>query len=294
MPGPVVIGHDGGPSAPDALALGLRCATLTGARVLVAVVYPAPAPIGPGRVDAEWVAERRGEAAVCLERAREQMIAFGVPAGDVDFRAVASTSAAHGLSDLAEAERAGLVVLGSAARGEDGRTRAGSTAHRLLHGATSPVAVAPRGTRDRRWNDPPVIGVAYVDTPEARTALAVAADLATAAGATLRVCTVLAGEAPVLPWLIGTDAEHAFTATALDAFQGAVEAAIAGLPERLRATGEVLRGDVVDALAELSGVDLLVCGSRGYGPVRSVLLGGVSARLVRRARSPLVIVPRGA
>jgi nucleotide-binding universal stress UspA family protein len=59
------------------------------------------------------------------------------------------------------------------------------------------------------------------------------------------------------------------------------------------ATGELLEGDVVDELAALE-VDLLVCGSRGYGPLRRVLLGGVSRRLIRRACSPLVMVPRGA
>ena len=40
-------------------------------------------------------------------------------------------------------------------------------------------------------------------------------------------------------------------------------------------------------------VDVLVCGSRGYGPVRRVLLGGVAARLIRRAAAPVVVVPRG-
>jgi nucleotide-binding universal stress UspA family protein len=39
-------------------------------------------------------------------------------------------------------------------------------------------------------------------------------------------------------------------------------------------------------------VDVLFCGSRGYGPTRRVLLGGVSTRLVRRARRPVVVVPR--
>jgi hypothetical protein len=39
-------------------------------------------------------------------------------------------------------------------------------------------------------------------------------------------------------------------------------------------------------------VDLLVCGSRGYGPARRVLLGGVSSRLIRRARLPVAVVPR--
>jgi nucleotide-binding universal stress UspA family protein len=39
-------------------------------------------------------------------------------------------------------------------------------------------------------------------------------------------------------------------------------------------------------------VDLLVCGSRGYGPVRRVLLGTVSSALVRQASVPTLVVPR--
>ena len=35
------------------------------------------------------------------------------------------------------------------------------------------------------------------------------------------------------------------------------------------------------------------CGSRGYGPVRRVLLGGVSSRVVRHAKVPVVVAPRG-
>ena len=41
------------------------------------------------------------------------------------------------------------------------------------------------------------------------------------------------------------------------------------------------------------GLYLLVAGSRGYGPARSVLLGGVTGRLIRTAERPLIIVPRG-
>jgi nucleotide-binding universal stress UspA family protein len=40
-------------------------------------------------------------------------------------------------------------------------------------------------------------------------------------------------------------------------------------------------------------LDLLVVGSRGYGPSRAVLLGGVCGRLIRRAACPVVVVPRG-
>lgn len=39
-------------------------------------------------------------------------------------------------------------------------------------------------------------------------------------------------------------------------------------------------------------VDLLVVGSRGYGPVRHALLGGVSSEVMRRASGPVLVVPR--
>jgi nucleotide-binding universal stress UspA family protein len=35
-------------------------------------------------------------------------------------------------------------------------------------------------------------------------------------------------------------------------------------------------------------------GSRGYGPIRRVLLGGVSSRLMRHLDVPAVVVPRPA
>ena len=55
---------------------------------------------------------------------------------------------------------------------------------------------------------------------------------------------------------------------------------------------EIRSGDPVDTLADLADVDVLFCGSRGYGPARRVVLGGVSTRLSRRARRPLIVVPR--
>jgi nucleotide-binding universal stress UspA family protein len=92
--------------------------------------------------------------------------------------------------------------------------------------------------------------------------------------------------------VIGRDAEHGFAAMAHQTFQRALDLAIAGIPTDVPATGRVLTGDVVHVLSELDEVDVLFCGSRGYGPALRVLLGGVSSRLVRQARSPIIVVPR--
>jgi nucleotide-binding universal stress UspA family protein len=289
---PVVVGFDGSVSGADALALGRVLAEVSGGGLVVAVVHPAPAAISPARVDAEWVADRHRLAEEFLDAARRSL---GPAGAGVDYRVVASSSVAHGLHDLAEEVGAGSIVVGSHPVGAQPRLFAGSTAERLLSGSVCPVAVAPPGQRDREPRRPVRIGVAYIDAPEALVALRYAAGLAARVDAELRLYTVVADEAEVLPLVLGRDAERAFLATAREAYQTALDLAIAGLPDGTRASGHLRTGSVVDVLAGLAadGVDLLVCGSRGYGPVRRVLLGGVSSRLVRDARLPVVVVPRG-
>jgi nucleotide-binding universal stress UspA family protein len=285
--GPVVAGFDGSPSAEDGLALARACRRVLDARLVVAVVHPSPAPIGSGRVDAEWTADRHHLAETALDAARRLL----ADEHDVEYRIVASSSAAHGLHDLAEELDASVIVVGSSSVADEHRLFAGSTAQRLLSGSPSPVGVAPAGMRHRDPGALSRIGVAYIDTPDGHAALDLAVRVATRAGATLELYSVLAEKAEVVMPVIGVDAEHAFAATARDSFQRAIDLAIAGIPPEVPATGRVLTGGVVDVLSELE-VDVLFCGSRGYGPARQVLLGGVSSQLVRRARSPVIVVPR--
>ena len=55
---------------------------------------------------------------------------------------------------------------------------------------------------------------------------------------------------------------------------------------------ELLTGAATEALARVSGdLDLLVCGSRGYGPMRGLLHGSVSARLAHSCACPLPVMP---
>jgi nucleotide-binding universal stress UspA family protein len=293
--GPVVVGFDGSATGEDGLALARWCGRVLDAPIIVAVVHPEPAPVGIGRVDAEWVADRHRLAEQVLGDARKLMSPAGAR---VEYRILRSSSAAHGLHDLAEEVGAEIIVVGSRSTGPEERLFAGSTADRLLSGSVCPIAVAPSGMRNRPAGtpEPPLtrIGVAYVDTPEARAALDLAVRLARRTSASLRLYTVIAGESEVMPIGIGHDAEHTFTSTVREAFQLALDTALSGLPSGTDAEGHLLTGNVVDVLTELdeNDVDVLFCGSRGYGPVRRVLLGGVSSRLVRRARSPLIVVPR--
>jgi len=71
--------------------------------------------------------------------------------------------------------------------------------------------------------------------------------------------------------------------------------AVSALDADIDASETLLEGGARELLARASGeLDLLVVGSRGYGPLRAMLLGSVSSALVRSAQSPLVIVPHGA
>ena len=56
----------------------------------------------------------------------------------------------------------------------------------------------------------------------------------------------------------------------------------------------MLHGPAAEALAEeAKDLDLLILGSRGYGPVKGALLGSVSAKLMGSAPCAVLVLPRG-
>jgi nucleotide-binding universal stress UspA family protein len=288
--GRLVVGYEGGSTGHDALCFANRWAASSDDPVTVVTVHPGSAFTGFGRVDAEWVAYEREEADGLLDAARG-LVAEGV---DATYRRVDAGSAAHGLSDLVEprgGEGISLLVLGSRRTRGMRRTFPGSTAERLLHGAAAPVTVVPWGYAETADRPLAKVAVAFVDTPEGRVALGHACRIATHLSASLTVLSVVP-DTRVVP---GLAEPRLFAGEARQGYQESLDAAVASAPEGLEVTGRLLPGPVVDALSDLSldDCDLLVCGSRGYGPVRRVLLGGVSSRVVRHSRVPVVVTPRG-
>jgi nucleotide-binding universal stress UspA family protein len=285
MTAPIVAGVDGTGSGLDAVTLATRLARATGDPLIVACVYPEGRR--SGGLDA---AEARGPAAKALEAASELADEAGA-----EYRTVPSSSPARGLAELAEEEGASMVVAGSHRSGAFGRVASGGTAERLLHGSGCPVAVAPRGYRKRVTDRLRRVGVAFVDTPDSREAVQHAADLAARSGLPLALFSVINVH---VNWFVPEAVrpeEETVPVEVRKEYQEALDRALAELPPGVRATGELLYGDVVDELSVVGerGVDLLVCGSRGYGPVRRVLLGTVSSALVRQASVPVLVVPRG-
>lgn len=277
-----------GAAGRDVLTFARVWSQASGRPLHVTTVYPSPYFIGMGRTDAEWVSYNRAEAAQLLAEAQEFLTDEVV----ADYRPVPAESASRGLHDAMAAAGAGAtVIVGSRKRGGVRRTALGSTAGRLLQGAPGPVTLVPWDYEAGPADPIRRVAVAFVDTPDGRAALAGAQAMAAELGAQLTVISVLP-DTRVSPAL---GEPHRFADEQREAFRTALDNSLHGSDAPLSVRTELLEGPVVDTLADLRSedYDVLVCGSRGYGPARSVLLGGVSSRLLRHARLPVVVVPRG-
>jgi nucleotide-binding universal stress UspA family protein len=287
----ILIGVDDSARSEDAVEFGRRLASVSAGRVIVACAFPYDdVPHRPG--DPSYRAELEGDAILIAHRMAGLL--EGVPADRVQATTIGRKSPAHALQDLAESEDASIVIVGSTHTGHAGRVLPGATAERLLHGAPCPVAVVPNGYHDR--TDAPVrrIGVAFSRSEESRAAVAGAVQAAIALGATLEVIGVVPANLYEAPYVLGGPSAATLREDTRRELQSDLESIVTGLPAAVNGEPVLLEGDVADLLAERSeGVDLLVMGSRGYGPLRSVLVGGVSGRVTREARCPVIVVPRG-
>jgi len=210
---------------------------------------------------------------------------------DVRTRAVLGSTAAEvarGLRQLAAEEHADLVVVGASRRGAVGRVAPGTTSQRVINGCRCPVVVVPHDYQ------PPsrlsVVGVAYVPTAEGDRALRVGANIARMAGAALRVITVIKPS-------LGADASAGPAKEAAERHRAELEAIVAAATteqdDGIHAEHEILVDDPSESLLRISpNLDLLVMGSRGYGPMLGVLLGSVSRRITASADCPVLVVPR--
>jgi nucleotide-binding universal stress UspA family protein len=273
----IIVGCEGSPQCHDALALASRLAEHSGGGLIVNYVYyQQPRWFGSVR---DYERERREEIRSVLEPA----LATLPDTVRVQSLAMGSSSPARGLHDLAEEEKADLLVLGSTHRGRVGRILPGSVAKALLAGAPCAVAVAPNGYRDRA-GDFGVIGAGFDGSEEAERMLGIADRLATALGARLRAIAV--AEPHHFPRGNGRGGHP---------LEERLAEALAGLGRSPDSDGVLLEGRPAEALAEAaSAVDVLVAGSRGYGPLHHAMVGSVSAPLMRNCPCPLIITARGA
>ena len=172
------------------------------------------------------------------------------------------------------------------------------TRQMLCHFGTA-LAIAPRGIHLKSASDLTQVGIGLDGGAESQAALALAASIARTAGAELHVCGVVDDRLPRIGWsaLSMSGATAARWEEGVLAEMEALQASgLAGaLAMGMDAHVDIVRGRPADALLNLSEkVDLLVIGSRRWGPVARLLRGSTGEALAHEAACPLLTVPRPA
>lgn len=259
----MIVAFDGTDTGWDGLVLAMGLAKALGSQVAVAYVYDEELAAG-SREAARELAEH---ADAVLAGARERVS----QALSIDFCAVPASSPARGLHQLARDEEADLIVLGSRRLGPHTKTAMGAVSENVMRAAPCAVAVAPRGYRSGGGLVPQRIGVGWIATDEGENALEVACTIARATGGTVEIVTTTSASATV------EDLE----ARARQAVERVLAALGRDVPVDVHAgVGKAS----VELVSRSRDMDLIVLGSRGYGPARAMLFGSVSSQVVPEAQ----------
>jgi nucleotide-binding universal stress UspA family protein len=282
----IAVGVDGSSGGNDAVVLATGIASTLQAELMLIAVAPEPLIVLPEEMNWKSVEQ---QAATMLSQTQQALAPQA--------RTVVATgqSVPRVLERVVGREHRDLLVVGSSRHATMGRVRIGGRTRQLLHDLGAALAIAPRGLHA----GPPVelrrIGVGFDGKRESEAALSLAASIAQAAHAELHLCCVVDDRIPPMSL-------SAVATGVLDRW----EAAIAAEVDRLRGLGrararesnvtvhtQVTRGRPADALVPFSEqVDLVVIGSRRWGPVARLLLGSTGEALAHDAACALLVVPR--
>jgi nucleotide-binding universal stress UspA family protein len=293
---PILVGYCPDTADEGPVNFAIAASRFSGAEIVVVAVRPSGSRL-ERLASGEFHGAGEESAQAALDRLRAQFEEQGVEA---TVRVERSSSPAAGVAAAAEALGPRLLVLGSTRRGGLRRVLPGSTAARVIEGAPCPVVVVPHGY-EAPAQGVKHVGTAFAPTDEGRAALRAAAALARATGADLLAITVLnpkhaEEQSPGLLAQAHHDHDPSEERYVRERLEGedALRAAVAEDAAGVTVETDVLFNDSVDGLVAASKrLDLLVMGSRGYGPLKAVMLGGVARRLIERSECPVVVLPRG-
>jgi nucleotide-binding universal stress UspA family protein len=269
------VGVDGRQGGRDSIALAAELAS-PDATITLAHVY-----------GTEWLLPRGVELIASLAAEESQhLLSNERDRAAIDAHLVSGPqySPGRGLHEIADRHHADLLIVGSSRHALVGRALVGDDTRAALNGAPCAVAVAPRGYAET-CDGFRTIGVGYDGSPEALAALDAARALAHRHAAEVKALWVVSLEdvregSPVpADWQRATDALIEHRRRDLERLVGiAGDAAYGGPREELSRFGD--------------RVDLLVIGSRNYGPMHRVFHGTTSTYLARHLACPLLQLPR--
>ncbi len=290
MPRKVIIGYNDSPQGEDALDLGHQLAGALDATALVTIVVQHP-PRGADEDEFDAAVSEFCDPlfANARERLHDLKLLERPLVGNSRSRAIYELS-----EELAEEEPPTLIVIGSTRRGPVGRVLLGTLGDSLLSGAPCAVAVAPSGYADREQGLKR-IGIAVDGSSESLRAVAAGVELAGPLAVPLQLLSAVDPPSYALGGLLSDLDREEYGKFEERETERLLEKAAERVPSEIPVERGLLHGSPAEALAEAANdLDLLIMGSRGYGPITHTLLGGVSAKLMASAPCALMVVARGA
>lgn len=272
----VLVGVDGGPTGRDAIALASRLADPAAKLTLAHVRGRATQPL-PSFTSGSPIADHEGSQ-LLLEETRDDS---GVEA---DLVQIVADSPGRGLNEEAEEQKADLLVVGSCSRSAFRRVMLGDDTRGALNGAVCAVAVASVGYAQ---HSAPIskIGVGYDGSPESEAALRIARELAASTDAKLRALQVVS-----LPSYSYTGLVPMAAGESIEVMLQEATKRVQGLPGVEAHAAYGMPGEELAAFG--ADLDILVVGSRSYGPLGRLVHGSTSDYLQRHGRCSLLVLPR--
>ncbi|HEX5712985.1 MAG TPA: universal stress protein [Solirubrobacterales bacterium] len=275
----IVVGFNERPASRDAVVLAKALSDPDRTDLIVASVRP----YWPDLLGREGYRNVVAEDEAWLSRETEK----AVGSRPFSTRVVAGGHESGGLKEVAAAEGADLIVVGSTHRGLLGRVMPGTVGERVLDNAPCAVAVAPLGLAEQGL-EISTIAVAFDGSNEASVALHLGFELAAQAGARLLVL----GAVDLNPDLSGL---QTVSPELLDEarMQRHLGEAQKGAPEGVSVETRLLHGAPNHVLPQAAeAADLLILGSRGhYGRARRLFMGSVATQVTRHAPCATLITP---
>jgi nucleotide-binding universal stress UspA family protein len=288
-PTKILVATDGSRDAVSATRAAIDLSARTGSELHVVHAWEALPPYAhPSIAVATDAALYEREAQNLLFEQLDRLEAAGVEVAGAHLE---RGPAAEKIADLADRLGVGFIVLGSRGLGRVKRLLLGSVSEGVLRLAPCPVLVMRGGPE--AW-PPRSIVVGEDLSEEAKRAAGIAANI----GSLYEVSVLLVLVYPTIPETIREQSMTAWTADDevlfrawehLHVLASRLESECGQRPRVSAAIGDP--PNVILAAAEEGGApSLIVVGSRGLGAMKRLVLGSVSAAVLRAARGPVLIV----
>jgi nucleotide-binding universal stress UspA family protein len=272
----LLIATDGRPAADAAVIIGSAIARRDGEPFEIVAVEPLDAyqedlraTPGPTHDMHFRLSQQRDRATDSAAESWPLMIAYG--------------DAGATISDLAYEGRRRLIVLGLHVHSRMDRVLGRDTVLRALPRASCPVLAVDsnRRTIPRR---------VLVATDFSRSSIAAAREALRLVGDSGTLYLAHVAARTTIPFDARATADYETdTGSLMTELRGTL-----ACNTSVKVHDVVLRGDPVHellAFAEQEGIELIACGTRGFGPLRGAVVGRVPTALVRAARCSMLVVP---